>query len=188
MRTVLLGPPGAGKGTQASRLTEQWGVPAISTGDIFRANVQGETELGLEAQKYMSAGALVPDEVTNAMVRDRLSQDEVKAGFLLDGYPRNPDQAIELDTMLSELGVNLDVAIELTVDFEAVTQRLLGRAQIEGRDDDTEDVIRKRLEVYRVQTAPVAAYYEGRGLLVQVDGAGDIDDVTQAILAAVAAR
>ena len=188
MRTVLLGPPGAGKGTQAARLTEQWGVPAISTGDIFRANVQGKTELGQRAQEFMSAGALVPDEVTNAMVRDRLAQDEVKGGFLLDGYPRNPDQAIELDTMLAELGVGLDVAVELTVDFEAVTQRLLGRAEIEGRDDDSEDVIRKRLEVYQLQTAPVAAYYEGRGLLVQIDGSGNIDDVTQAILAAVAAR
>lgn len=188
MRTVLLGPPGAGKGTQATRLTEQWGVPAISTGDIFRANVQGKTELGQQAQKFMSAGALVPDEVTNAMVRDRLAQEEVKGGFLLDGYPRNPDQAIELDTILSDLGVSLDVAIELRVDFEAVTQRLLGRAEIEGRDDDTEDVIRKRLEVYQKQTAPVAAYYEGRGLLVQVDGTGNVDDVTQAILAAVAAR
>ena len=188
MRTVLLGPPGAGKGTQAARLTEQWGVPAISTGDIFRANVQGKTELGQQAQKFMSAGALVPDEVTNAMVRDRLGQDEVKSGFLLDGYPRNPDQAIELDAMLSDLGVTLDVAIELTVDFEAVTQRLLGRAEVEGRDDDAEDVVRKRLEVYQKQTAPVAAYYEGRGLLVQVDGTGDIDDVTQKILAAVAAR
>lgn len=188
MRTVLLGPPGAGKGTQAARLTEKWGVPAISTGDIFRANVQGKTELGLRAQEFMSAGALVPDEVTNAMVRDRLAQDEAKGGFLLDGYPRNPDQAIELDSMLSELGVSLDVAVELTVDMEAVTQRLLGRAKIEGREDDTEDVIRKRLEVYQVQTAPVAAYYEGRGLLVQVDGAGAIDDVTQAIFAAVAAR
>lgn len=188
MRTVLLGPPGAGKGTQAARLTQEWGVPAISTGDIFRANVQGKTELGQQAQKFMSAGALVPDEVTNAMVRDKLSQDDVKDGFLLDGYPRNSDQAIELDTMLSDLGVSLDVAIELTVDFDAVTERLLGRAKIEGREDDTEDVIRKRLEVYQVQTAPVAAYYEGRGLLVQIDGSGDIDAVTQAVLAAVAAR
>ena len=188
MRTVLLGPPGAGKGTQAARLTEKWGVPAISTGDIFRANVQGKTELGLRAQEFMSAGALVPDEVTNAMVRDRLAQDEVRGGFLLDGYPRNPDQAVELDTMLTELDVQLDVAIELTVDMDAVTQRLLGRAQIEGRDDDNEHVIRKRLEVYKMQTAPVAAYYEGRGLLVQVDGTGEIDDVTQAILTAVAAH
>ncbi len=188
MRTVLLGPPGAGKGTQAARLTEQWNVPAISTGDIFRANVQGKTELGRRAQEYMSAGALVPDEVTNAMVRDRLAQDDVAGGFLLDGYPRNSDQAVELDTMLSELGVSLDVAIEITADPDAVTERLLGRAEIEGRADDSEPVIRKRLEVYALQTAPVAAYYEGRGLLAQVDGMASVDEVTQAILTAVAAR
>lgn len=188
MRSVLLGPPGAGKGTQATRLAEKWGVPTISTGDIFRSNVQGGTELGRRAQEYMSAGALVPDEVTNAMVRDRLAQDDVADGFLLDGYPRNPDQAVELDTMLSELGAKLDVAIELTVDPDAVTERLLKRAEIEGRSDDTEPVIRKRLEVYAKQTAPVAAYYDGRGLLVQVDGMSEIDAVTEAILAAVAAR
>lgn len=188
MRTVLLGPPGAGKGTQASRLAQRWEVPAISTGDIFRTNVQGGTELGRRAQEYMSAGALVPDEVTNAMVRDRLAQDDVAQGFLLDGYPRNPEQAVELDTMLAELDVSLDVAIEITADREIVTDRLLKRAQIEGRSDDTEPVIRKRLEVYSQQTAPVAAYYEGRGLLVQVDGMGEIDAVTEAIHAAVASR
>lgn len=188
MRTVLLGPPGAGKGTQASRLAERWGIPAISTGDIFRSNVQGKTELGRKAQEYMSAGALVPDEVTNAMVRDRLSQDDLDRGFLLDGYPRNPDQAVELESMLSDLGVELDVAIEITADADAVTERLLKRAQIEGRDDDTEPVIRKRLEVYSLQTAPVSAYYEGRGLLVQIDGLGEIDEVTERIVAAAESR
>ena len=188
MRTVLLGPPGAGKGTQASRLAERWGIPAISTGDIFRSNVQGKTELGHKAQEYMSAGALVPDEVTNAMVRDRLSQDDLDRGFLLDGYPRNPDQAVELESMLSDLGVELDVAIEITADADAVTERLLKRAQIEGRDDDTEPVIRKRLEVYSLQTAPVSAYYEGRGLLVQIDGLGEIDEVTERIVAAAESR
>jgi adenylate kinase len=188
MRTVLLGPPGAGKGTQAARLAERWGIPAISTGDIFRSNVQGKTELGRKAQEYMSAGALVPDEVTNAMVRDRLSQDDLDRGFLLDGYPRNPDQAVELESMLSDLGVELDVAIEITADADAVTQRLLKRAQIEGRDDDTEPVIRKRLEVYTLQTAPVCAYYEGRGLLVQIDGLGEIDEVTERIVAAAESR
>ncbi|MFV0633567.1 adenylate kinase [Demequina sp.] len=188
MRTVLLGPPGAGKGTQAARLAERWAVPAISTGDIFRANVQGDTELGRKAQEYMSAGALVPDEVTNAMVRDRLAQDDVANGFLLDGYPRNPDQAVELEGMLADLGVDLDVAIEITADADAVTERLLGRAKIEGRADDTEPVIRKRLEVYALQTAPVAAYYEGRGLLVQVDGLGEIADVTERIVSAAESR
>ena len=185
MRAILLGPPGAGKGTQAVRLAERYGVPAISTGDIFRANVKGETELGRKAQEYMSAGALVPDEVTNAMVRDRLLHDDVSDGFLLDGYPRNPEQAVELDTMLDDLGVALDAAIEITADADAVTDRLLKRAAIEGRADDTEPVIRKRLEVYAQQTAPLTAFYDGRGLLVQVDGIGEIDDVTDRLVAAV---
>ncbi|WP_430867699.1 adenylate kinase [Demequina aurantiaca] len=185
MRAVLLGPPGAGKGTQAARLAERFGIPAISTGDIFRANVKGGTELGRAAQEYMSAGALVPDEVTNAMVRDRLAQDDARKGFLLDGYPRNPDQGVELDTMLSDLGVRLDAAIEITADIDEVTKRLLKRAQIEGREDDTEPVIRKRLEIYATSTAPLTAYFEGRGLLVQVDGMGDVDDVTARLIAAV---
>ncbi|WP_084077267.1 adenylate kinase [Demequina sp. NBRC 110057] len=188
MRTVLLGPPGAGKGTQAALLAERYGVPAISTGDIFRANVKGETALGRKAQEYMSAGALVPDEITNAMVRDRLAQDDVKDGFLLDGYPRNPEQAVELDGMLGDLGVTLDVAIEITADADAVTERLLKRAEIEGRADDTEPVIRKRLEVYATQTAPLTAFYEGRGLLVQVDGLGEVSEVTDRIVGAVESR
>lgn len=188
MRTVLLGPPGAGKGTQAALLAERYGVPAISTGDIFRANVKGETALGRQAQEYMSAGALVPDEVTNAMVRDRLAQDDVADGFLLDGYPRNPEQAVELDGMLGDLGVTLDVAIEITADADAVTARLLKRAEIEGRADDTEPVIRKRLEVYATQTAPLTAFYEGRGLLVQVDGLGEVAEVTDRIVGAVESR
>jgi adenylate kinase len=185
MRAILLGPPGAGKGTQAARLTERYSVPAISTGDIFRANVGGGTELGLQAKEYMNAGALVPDSITNAMVKDRLSQDDVGNGFLLDGYPRNPDQAVELDLMLGDLGVKLDVVLELTADFDEVTQRLLGRALKEGRADDTEDVIRHRLEVYAESTAPLTAFYEGRGLLVQIDGMGEIDDVTERLVAAV---
>lgn len=185
MRAVLLGPPGAGKGTQAARLADRLGVPAISTGDIFRANVKGGTELGRKAQEYMSTGALVPDEVTNAMVRDRLEQDDAAAGFLLDGYPRNPEQAVELDTMLADLAVSLDAAIEITADVDEVTTRLLKRAQIEGRDDDTEPVIRKRLEIYAASTAPLTAYYQGQSLLVQVDGMGDVDDVTARLIAAV---
>ena len=184
MRAILLGPPGAGKGTQAARLAERYGVPAISTGDIFRANAAGGTELGKRAQEFMAAGQLVPDSVTNDMVRDRLAQPDAAAGFLLDGYPRTTDQAVELDAMLADLGVRLEVALELTADFEVVTARLLKRAQIEGRADDTEDVIRTRLEVYATSTAPLTAYYAGRGLLVKVDGIGEVDEVTERIISA----
>jgi len=184
MRAILLGPPGAGKGTQAARLAERYGIPAISTGDIFRANVKGGTELGKQAQQFMDAGQLVPDTVTNAMVGDRLSQPDAAAGFLLDGYPRNPEQAVELDAMLSGLDTSLDAAIELTADFDEVTTRLLKRAQIEGRADDTEDVIRTRLDVYATSTAPLTAFYAGKGLLVQVDGLGEIDEVTDRLVAA----
>lgn len=188
MRLVLVGPPGAGKGTQAVKIAERYGIPAISTGDIFRANVKGETELGRKAQEFMNAGQLVPDEVTNAMVRDRLAQDDVAAGFLLDGYPRNPDQAVELDDMLAGLGAQLDVVLEITADPEVVTERLLKRAQIEGRADDTEDVIRERLRVYEISTAPVAAFYAERGQLTKVDGIGEVDEVTARIVAALDAR
>lgn len=188
MRLVLLGPPGAGKGTQAVRLAERYGIPAISTGDIFRANVKEGTELGQRAQEYMNAGQLVPDEVTNAMVRDRLSQTDAANGFLLDGFPRNSQQAVELETMLNELGGTLDAAVEITADFDVVTERLLKRAQIEGRADDTEDVIRERLNVYSTATAPLTAFYEGQGLLVKVDGIGDIDEVTERLVAALEAR
>ncbi len=185
MRAVLLGPPGAGKGTQAARLSEHFGVPAISTGDIFRANVRGGTVLGKRAQEFMDHGALVPDEITNAMVRARLGEDDAARGFLLDGYPRNPEQAVELDSILRDLGVALDVAIELTADLDVVTGRLLKRAQIEGRADDTEQVIRRRLQVYENATAPLTAFYAGRGILAQVDGLGGIDEVTDRLVAAV---
>ncbi|NYI40644.1 adenylate kinase [Demequina lutea] len=188
MRLVLVGPPGAGKGTQAARLAEEFSIPAISTGDIFRTNVKGETPLGKKAQEYMSVGALVPDEVTNAMVKDRLGHDDVAAGFLLDGYPRNPEQAVELDAMLAELGVELDTVLEITADTDEVTRRLLNRARLEGRVDDTEDVIRTRLEIYAESTAPVTAFYDSRGVLVRVDGIGDVDDVTKRIVAALDAR
>jgi adenylate kinase len=150
--------------------------------------VKGETELGRKAQEYMSHGALVPDEVTNAMVRNRLAQDDVAAGFLLDGYPRNPEQAVELEGMLADDGTALDAVVEITADSSEVTSRLLKRAEIEGRADDTEDVIRKRLEVYAESTAPVTAYYEGRGLLVRVDGMGEVDAVTQRMVDALRAR
>lgn len=188
MRLVLVGPPGAGKGTQAARLADAYGVPAISTGDIFRTNVKGETELGRKAKEYMSHGELVPDEVTNEMVRDRLTQDDVAEGFVLDGYPRNPEQAVELDAMLAEHGAALNAVIEITADGEEVTRRLLKRAEIEGRADDSEDVIRNRLSVYAESTAPVTAYYESQGLLVKVDGIAEVDVVTRRMVDALRDR
>ncbi len=187
-RMVLLGPPGAGKGTQAARIGERLGIPAISTGDIFRAHVAGSTELGRRARAYMDKGEYVPDSVTNAMVADRLAEDDAASGFLLDGYPRTAAQVDALDDMLSERGEALDVVVEITADADAVVERLLGRAAEQGRADDTEPVIRRRLEVYAEATAPLAAIYEGRGLLLRVDGMGGIDEVTDRIMAALAAR
>lgn len=187
-RLVLLGPPGAGKGTQAARLAERLGVPAISTGDIFRANIKGGTELGRTAQEYTARGELVPDEVTNAMVRDRLAQPDAARGFLLDGYPRNTAQVGELDAILEADGRALDAALEITADADVVVERLLKRAEIEGRADDTEPVIRRRLDVYAEQTAPVSGLYAERDLLVRVDGIGEVDEVTDRLLAALASQ
>ena len=185
-RMVLLGPPGAGKGTQAARISERLGIPAISTGDIFRANVAGATELGVLAKSYMDKGEYVPDSVTNAMVKDRISQDDAAQGFLLDGYPRTEAQVHELDAMLEQAGLSLDVVLEITADAEVVVARLLKRATEQNRADDTEDVIRRRLEVYAEQTEPLAALYADKGLLVSVDGIGELDDVTDRILTALA--
>jgi adenylate kinase len=184
MRLVLMGPPGAGKGTQASIIAGMLGIPHISTGDIFRANVSSGTGLGLEAQRYMDAGEYVPDGVTNAMVRDRLSADDCRPGFLLDGYPRTVEQVGELSAMLHSSGDHLDHVLELTVDMDEVVARLVKRAAEQGRSDDTEDVIRRRLEVYFEQTAPLTAMYEAQGRLVRVDGLGAIDEVTARIVAA----
>ncbi|MBO0920527.1 adenylate kinase [Cellulomonas sp. zg-ZUI222] len=183
-RLVLLGPPGAGKGTQAVRLAERLGVPAISTGDIFRSNIKNGTELGRRVQDITASGALVPDELTNELVRDRLAQADAVDGFLLDGYPRNVAQVAALDEILAVTGRSIDLAVELTVDPQVVIERLTNRAQTEGRADDTEDVIRHRLGVYAEQTAPISQVYAARGLLVQVDGLGEVDDVTARLLAA----
>ena len=179
-----MGPPGAGKGTQAVVLASALGVPHISTGDIFRANVTAGTPLGEEAQRYMDAGEYVPDSITNAMVRDRISHDDCQPGFLLDGYHRTLEQVNELDMMLQADGNRLDRVVELTVDTEEVIDRLLKRAQEQGRADDTADVIRRRLEVYFDQTAPLVAVYRERGILLQVDGAGDVAEVSERILSA----
>jgi adenylate kinase len=179
-----MGPPGAGKGTQARFVADHFGVPAISTGDIFRANVSQGTPLGVEAKRYMDAGDLVPDEVTIAMVRDRLAEDDASPGFLLDGYPRTLAQVTELDGMIGFTGHKLDAVVVLTVDSEELVQRLLQRAVTDGRADDTEDVIRRRQEVYLEQTAPLIDVYRERGILVEVDGMGEVDDVTARIFAA----
>lgn len=176
-----MGPPGAGKGTQAKAVAEHFGVPAISTGDIFRANVGQGTPLGIEAKRYMDAGEYVPDEVTNNMVRDRIAEPDADKGFLLDGYPRTLAQVTELDGMVDATGHRLDAVLVLTVDQEALLGRLLKRAEIEGRADDTEDVIRRRLEVYSAETEPLIAVYAERGLVVSVDGMGEIDEVQQRI-------
>jgi adenylate kinase len=181
MRLIIKGPPGAGKGTQAKFVAEHFGIPAISTGDIFRANVSRGTPLGLEAQRYMDAGEYVPDEVTNRMVRNRIDEDDAAPGFLLDGYPRTVAQVEELDGMISFTGHSLDAVVVLTVDAEEIVQRLLQRAQVEGRPDDTEDVIRRRQEVYVEQTEPLIGVYRDRGLLIEVDGMGEVADVTARI-------
>lgn len=184
MRLLIMGPPGAGKGTQAAFIADHFSIPAISTGDIFRANVSQGTPLGVEAKKYMDAGEYVPDEVTNRMVRDRIDQPDAEPGFLLDGYPRTLAQVEELDGMIAYTGHRLDAVVVLTVDQEEIVQRLLQRAQTEGRADDTEDVIRRRQEVYAEQTAPLIDVYRQRGILVEVDGLGEVSEVTQRIFAA----
>jgi len=186
MRLLIMGPPGAGKGTQAVGLAERIGGAHISTGDIFRANVSQQTELGREAQRYMDAGEYVPDSVTNAMVKDRLAQDDARDAFILDGYPRTPDQVATLDGILTELGTALDAVVELVVDPEILIERLLKRAETSGRSDDTEEVIRHRQEVYAAETAPLIEIYGQRGLLRQVDGVGEVAEVAARIDAALA--
>jgi adenylate kinase len=184
MRLILMGAPGAGKGTQAKVIAGRLSIPAISTGDIFRANVSQQTPLGIEAKRYMDAGEYVPDEVTNAMVRDRIAAEDAAGGFLLDGYPRTVAQVEELDKMLGDAGHDIDAVVVLTVDAEELVQRLLHRARTEGRADDTEEVVRRRQEVYAQQTAPLLEVYAGRGLLVEIDGMGEVDAVTTRVFAA----
>ncbi|MET9210776.1 MULTISPECIES: adenylate kinase [unclassified Nocardia] len=178
MRVVLLGPPGAGKGTQAVLLSEKLGVPHISTGDLFRANISQQTALGREAQKYMDAGDLVPSDVTNRMVEARVGEPDASNGFVLDGYPRTTDQADALKKILEHNGTPLDAVLCFVVAEDTVVERMLAR----GRADDTEDVIRNRLRVYREETEPLLEYYDG--LVVTVDGIGEVDEVNTRALKA----
>jgi adenylate kinase len=205
VRLVLVGPPGAGKGTQAQFIAAHFSIPKISTGDIFRANVSQGTELGMAAKRYMDAGDLVPDRVTIAMVKDRLAEDDTNDGFLLDGFPRNVPQAETLDAILAELGTKLDVVLELVVDDQEVIRRLSGRrtcrtcghiwhvdfeppdkdgicdicgGELFQRDDDLPETIRHRLDVYAEQTAPLVAFYADRGILIGIDATGLVEDIT----------
>ncbi|GGE82346.1 adenylate kinase [Mycetocola zhadangensis] len=187
-RLLIVGPPGAGKGTQAAIIADTFGIPAISTGDIFRANIKEETELGLKIQEIVSSGGYVPDSLTNEIVRDRLQQQDAVDGFLLDGYPRTVDQVSELDSILAETGAELDAVVRLVADPDEVVARLLKRASEQGRADDTEEVIRHRQDVYLDQTEPVIAAYAERGLVVDVDGLGAVDDVAARVRDALAAR
>lgn len=182
MRLIILGPPGAGKGTQASRIAEHYDIPAVSTGDIFRANIKNETELGKQVKEILASGGYVSDDITNAIVEDRLSQDDAKSGFLLDGYPRTTAQVTALDAMLAKTDDCVDKVLELVVDDEVVVSRLLKRAEIEGRADDTEEIIRDRMALYHRETQPLSAAYAERGLLAEVDGVGEVDDVAQRIV------
>jgi adenylate kinase len=184
VRIVLLGPPGAGKGTQAQIIAGRLDVPAISTGDIFRANVSGQTELGNKAKTYMDAGDLVPDEITVAMVKDRLAEDDAVGGFLLDGFPRTISQGEQLRESLADLGHKLDRVLELVVEEDELVRRLSGRRMlVDGkevqRDDDKPETVRHRLEVHRQQTAPLSQFYEAEGLLVTIDAVGSVDEVTE---------
>ena len=187
-RLIIVGPPGAGKGTQAGRIATSFGVPAISTGDIFRKNVSEGTPLGQRAKAIMDAGEYVPDDLTNELVRDRLAEPDAAQGFLLDGYPRTPAQVEYLDGLLAEQGTGIDAVVQLVADQDALVGRLMNRASEQGRADDNEQTIRRRQQVYQEQTAPLVAVYQQRGLVVDVDGLGGVDEVGDRIATALSDR
>jgi adenylate kinase len=187
-RLLIVGPPGAGKGTQAARIAEHFGIPTISTGDIFRKNIADGTELGTQVKAIVDAGDYVPDSLTNALVTDRLNEADAAGGFLLDGYPRTPDQVRYLTELLSSHGHALDAVIQLVADQEEIVRRLRQRALDIGRVDDSEEAIRHRQEVYLRETAPLIEMFREQGLLIEIDGLGAIDDVTERIFEALAAR
>ncbi|MFP6661362.1 MAG: adenylate kinase [Myxococcota bacterium] len=180
-RILMLGAPGAGKGTQAEKLVARLGVPHISTGDMLRAAVAAETEVGKRAKAVMESGALVSDEIVTAIAEERLAQADTASGFVLDGFPRTAPQAHSLDGILSRLNVKLDACLALTVDVDAVVERLQRRAEIEGRADDNTDSVRRRMDVYEEQTAPLLEHYRSQGLLVEVSGVGEIAEVAASI-------
>lgn len=184
-RLLIIGPPGSGKGTQAEHLASHFGIPAVSTGDIFRRNVSQETELGSEAAQYLDGGDFVPDHLTNAMVKDRLLDPDVRRGFLLDGYPRTAPQVAELDNMLAAQGHVLGAVIELRAPDAELEQRMRRRAEEQGRTDDTADVFRRRLDLYQRETHEVVSVYAGRGILLSVNGSGDPREITAVVIAAV---
>lgn len=183
-----MGAPGAGKGTQATALAARYGVPAISTGDMFRRNIKDQTELGVKVKALIDAGEYVPDDVTEAIVAQRLAQPDCEPGFLLDGFPRTMHQVHFLDAYLKERRQRLDAVVSLLVEPEALVERLLARAGAEGRADDNEDTIRRRMEVYAGQTAPLLFHYESQGNLIEVDGTGSVEDVRERMFAQVDAR
>jgi adenylate kinase len=188
MRLLIMGPPGAGKGTQALRIAEHYGIPAISTGDIFRAMKNADTPLARQVRAIMESGGYVSDEITNEIVQDRLARPDCQGGFLLDGYPRTLQQVRTLDDHLAETGRPLDAVISLLADTDEVVVRLLRRAAIDGRSDDNEETIRVRLQVYAEQTEPLLEVYRSRGLLVEVDGLGEVDEVSERVFAALDAH
>ena len=187
-RLLIVGPPGAGKGTQSVRITTAFGIPAIATGDIFRANIANQTELGQQVSAIIKSGEYVPDSLTNDLVASRLKEEDCAAGFLLDGYPRTVDQLRFLDELLEAEGTALDAVIQLVADQDEIVSRLLKRAHEEGRSDDTPETIRHRQDLYLRETAPLIAVYKERGLVIEIDALGDVDDVAARITSALAAR